>query len=468
MKNFLAEDFCLNGETAPILYHRFAENAPIIDFHCHLSPEEIALDKKFKNITEIWLGGDHYKWRLMRADGVPENLITGNGDEREKFRAWAGVMPKLIGSPLYHWSHMELKKYFGIDFPLTPESADYIYDRCEAMLATKDFSARALIERSGVTALCTTDDPIDDLHWHEKIRSDGFSVKVLPAFRPDRILSPEKEEYPEYMKALGEAAGIPIDGLSSLTEAIQSRMDHFSAEGCVLSDHGMGNIPFLVIADADADQLLKKRLSGQKLTEKEAEGLKTTLLLFLGREYAKRGWAMQLHLGVTRARNTSASLALGADTGFDGIGGQITLDKLYSFLDTLETEKRLPRTVLYSLNPNDNTALDVIAGCFQSDCGIPRMSKIQHGAAWWFNDHKDGMTAQLKSFAAQGILGNFIGMLTDSRSFLSYARHDYFRRILCNYIGGLVDAGEYPADPKALQMLIENICWKNAARYFGI
>lgn len=468
MKPFLNEDFCLSGETAPILYHRFAEKAPIIDFHCHLSPEEIATDKRFSTITEVWLGGDHYKWRLMRADGVPEKLITGDGDDREKFRAWAGVMPRLIGSPLYHWSHMELKKYFGIDFPLTPENADYVFDKTAAMLATGDFSAKKLIERSNVKALCTTDDPVDDLHWHQQIRSDGFPVKVLPAFRPDRVLSPEKPDYPDYVETLENAAEIKIDSLESLFAAIRARMEHFSCEGCVLSDHGMADIPFRPVCDEEADRILKKRLGGQMLTADEEESLKTTLLLFLGKEYARLGWAMQLHLGVTRSRNTAAAKALGPDTGFDGIGSPITPDKLYRFLDALESEGALPRTVLYSLNPNDNALLDVIAGCFQSDCGIAHMSKIQHGAAWWFNDHKDGMTDQLRSFAAEGVLGNFIGMLTDSRSFLSYARHDYFRRILCNYLGNLVDAGEYPADPAALQTIVEDICWKNAERYFEI
>lgn len=467
MKKFMDDDFLLRTQAARDLYHEAAENAPIIDYHCHLSAQEIAQDKRFKSITEVWLGGDHYKWRLMRADGTPERLITGDADDKEKFRAWASVMPRLIGSPLYHWSHLELKKYFGIDAPLTPATADLIYDRCEAMLHTGEFSARQLILRSNVNALCTTDDPVDDLYWHGEIARSDFPVKVLPAWRPDRAVSIEKDDFVCYIRKLGEVSGIAVDSFDALKTALTARMDHFAAMGCVLSDHGMDALPWEPVSGEEADRIFRARLDGAKLNEKEEDAFKTALLLFLGAEYHRRGWVMQLHMGVTRNRNTRAFAALGPDTGFDGISDQISIGNIYSFLDALDQEDALPKTILYSLNPQDNAALDVLIGAFQRPAG-EHVAKMQHGSAWWFNDHQDGMRAQLSSLAAEGVLGNFVGMLTDSRSFLSYARHDYFRRILCDYIGGLVENGEYPADKETLLGIVEDICWRNASRYFGI
>lgn len=467
MKEFMDADFLLNTQAAKDLYHLAAENAPVIDYHCHLSAQEIAEDKQFQTITEVWLGGDHYKWRLMRADGIEEALITGDGDDQEKFRAWASVMPRLIGSPLYHWSHLELKKYFDIDVPLSPATADLIYDRCNAMLQTREFSARQLILRSNVKALCTTDDPVDSLKWHQVLADSDFPVLVLPAWRPDKAVAIEKDDFTAYMKTLGEAAGVQIDSFSALQEALKIRMDHFAAQGCVLSDHGMDGLPWEPVSEEEADRILRAKLSGKMLTSSEENAYKTSLLSFLGREYSRRGWVMQLHLGVTRNRNSRAFSELGPDTGYDGISDPISIGNLYSFLDALDKEDSLPKTILYSLNPQDNTALDVLCGAFQRPVGR-HISKIQHGSAWWFNDHKDGMRAQLASLAAEGVLANFVGMLTDSRSFLSYARHDYFRRILCDYLGELVEKGEYPADKETLMEIVQDICWKNAERYFGI
>lgn len=467
MKKFMDTDFLLGTQAAKDLYHSAAEYAPVIDYHCHLSAREIAEDKQFKTITEIWLGGDHYKWRLMRADGVDEKLITGNGDDREKFRAWASVMPRLIGSPLYHWSHLELKKYFDIDIPLSPITADLIYDRCNAMLQTKEFSAQQLILRSNVKALCTTDDPIDNLYWHQVIVDSHFPVSVLPAWRPDRAVSIEKEDFTAYISQLSEVAGVQIDSFSALKTALKARMDYFAAQGCILSDHGMDGLPWEPVSEEEADRILRARLSGTPIHAAEENAYKTMLLSFFGREYSLRGWVMQLHMGVTRNRNSRSFSKLGPDIGCDGISDQISIGNIYSFLNALDKDDMLPKTILYSLNPQDNAALDVLAGAFQRPVG-PHISKLQHGSAWWFNDHKDGMRAQLASLAAEGILSNFIGMLTDSRSFLSYARHDYFRRILCDYLGNLVENGEYPADKETLTEIVKDICWRNAERYFGI
>ena len=464
MKPFPTENFMLHSDTARALYTQTAKDAPIYDYHCHLSPKEIYEDRRFHSITEVWLGGDHYKWRLMRACGVPERLVTGDGSDQEKFMAWASVMPKLIGSPLYHWSHLELYKYFGIDSPLTPATAGLIYDHCGAMLATSGFSARGLIERSNVAALCTTDDPADDLRYHKLIADEGFSTEVLPAWRPDAVLSIEKDTFPRYIETLRASDGGEAGDIVTLTALLSRRMDHFTASGCVLPDHGMADIPFRPVTEAEANAAYQKALAGTPLSSDAIEGYKTYLLRFLGKEYARRGWAMQLHLGVTRNRNARAFAALGPDTGFDGIGGPISIDKLYSFLDSLDAENALPKTVLYSLNPGDNAALDVLCPAFPQE-GVN--SKVQHGAAWWFNDNARGMREQLQSYAEQGVLGNFIGMLTDSRSFLSYARHDYFRRILCDFIGEMVERGEYPEDREAITAIVEGVCWKNAKEYFG-
>ncbi len=464
MKPFPAPGFMLHSEAARALYENCAKDAPIYDFHCHLSPREIEEDRRFTSITEVWLGGDHYKWRLLRACGVPERLVTGGAPDREKFLAWAEVMPRLIGSPLYHWSHLELYRYFGIDTPLSPATAGMIYDHCNAMLQTKGFSARGLIERSNVAALCTTDDPADDLKSHQAIAASGFPVSVLPAWRPDNALSIEKAGFPQYIARLRAADGGDASGFGGLCALLARRMDRFGAAGCLLSDHGMADIPFRPVTEKEVDAIYRKALRGEPVSEAEAEGYQTALLSFLAKEYAGRGWAMQLHLGVTRNRNTRAFQALGPDTGFDGIGGPVSTGKLYSFLDMLDAEGALPKTVLYSLNPNDNAALDVLAAAFPGE-GV--RSKVQHGAAWWFNDTARGMREQLQSCAEQGVLGNFIGMLTDSRSFLSYARHDYFRRVLCDFTGGMVQRGEYPEDWESLKTIIEGVCWKNAKEYFG-
>ena len=455
MKTIISDGFLLKGKSAEKLYHSFAERMPIIDYHCHLDPRQIALDHKFGDVGELMLGGDHYKWRAMRSHGIREDLITGDAPWREKFRAFASVIPYCIGNPLYHWTHLELKRYFGINEILNPESADRIFDECSARLSSDGYSARGLIAKSNVRVLCTTDDPADSLEYHKAIRDSGFSVKVLPAFRPDKAVNISKDTFLPYIAATG------IDSYDALLGWLSARLDHFSEYGCRLSDHGLDRIPF---RRGDASAVFGKAISGAELTDDETEIYMTELLLFLGAEYSKRGWKMQLHFGTMRNNNSAAYASLGPDTGFDAMRGGDNAYNISRFLDTLSLTGDLPGTVLYSLNPNDLYILGALIGCFQE--GGYR-SKIQLGSAWWFNDQLDGMEAQLRALANLGVLGDFIGMLTDSRSFISYTRHEYFRRILCGLIGGWVDDGLYPDDEEALREIIEGISYRNAERYFG-
>lgn len=463
MKPFMGEDFLLSSETAKKLYHSFAKPMPIVDYHCHISPAEIAENRRFDNIAQAWLGGDHYKWRLMRSNGADERYITGNASDREKFQAFAELMPKAIGNPMYHWTHLELKRYFHCDLPLSGETAEEIWNLCNERL--KNLPVREMIRRSNVKALVTTDDPIDSLEHHKAIQKDAsFETKVLPAFRPDRAIAAEKEDFPAYMEALGSVWGNPIRSFEDLRQALSSRMDHFEALGCRASDHGVSEIPFEPASPQELDAILQKRLAGESASGRELRQYATALLLFLGREYARRGWVMEIHYSAERNPNSRMFKALGPDSGFDCIRGGNTAQGLLPFLDALERENALPKTILFSLNPNDNAMLGSIIGSFQ---GTEAAGKLQHGAAWWFNDTKAGMQEQLTSLANLSLLGNFVGMLTDSRSFLSYTRHEYFRRILCDLIGSWVENGEYPADWAALKKLIEDICCNNALRYFG-
>ncbi len=464
MKPFMDEDFLLRTQTARRLYHDYAEGMPILDYHCHLSPEEIYENRRFENLTQIWLGGDHYKWRLMRAAGVEERYITGDAPDREKFQRYAQALSRAIGNPLYHWSHLELKRYFGFDGALTPQNAQEVWEACSRRLQAEDMRARALIEKSGVRLLCTTDDPADSLVYHQRLRAEGdFSVRVLPAWRPDRALNLEKPDYLDYLGQLGRAAGVEIDSYKALEEALLRRMDFFQAQGCRLSDHGLGCALYAPLSEEEVGAVFARRLAGRMATAREALGFKTSLLLFLGRQYAQRDWAMQLHYGCKRDNNRRMFAALGPDTGFDAIHDGAPASQLADLLDALCGEGKLPRTLVYSLNPNDDEAIDTVLGCFQEG---PTVSKMQHGSAWWFNDQKRGMEKQLTSLANKGYLAGFVGMLTDSRSFLSYPRHEYFRRILCNLMGEWVENGEYPADFETLGQVVRDIAYNNAAAYF--
>lgn len=458
------DDFLLATETARHLYHDYAEKLPIIDYHCHLSPKEIYEDVHFDNITQVWLGADHYKWRQMRSNGVEEKYVTGNASDREKFQKWAETLEVAIGNPLYHWSHLELKKYFGYEGHLCADTAEEVWNLCNEKLAQPDMSARNLILKSNVTMLCTTDDPVDSLEWHKKLREDGFSVKVLPAFRPDKAMAIEKESFAFYLEQLSAASGVKITSFATLMEALTKRMDFFEANGCVVSDHGLEYIMYEPYTTEEVEKVLAKRLSGEQLTRKEERQYKTAFMVAVGKEYAKRNWVMQLHYGVQRDLNKRIFKALGPDAGIDAINTYGSSIEMGQYLNALAETNELPKTIIYSLNPADDAAIGTVIGCFQDSSAV---GKIQHGSAWWFNDNKTGMTAQMTSLANLGLLGNFVGMLTDSRSFLSYTRHEYFRRILCNLIGGWVENGEYPNDEKALRKIIEGISYHNAERYFS-
>ena len=459
MKPFMNQDFLLTTETAKHLYHDIAAGMPIIDYHCHLDPKEIYEDRRFENITQVWLGGDHYKWRLMRSAGVDERFITGDATDREKFQKWAEALSFAIGNPLYHWSHLELKNYFGYDGVLNGDTAEAVWNLCNEKLKT--MSARKLIAESNVKALCTTDDPADSLEWHQKIAADeSFSVKVLPSFRPDKALGIEKADYLSYLERLGE-----IRSFAQLAAALKDRLAFFVSLGCRVSDHGLDAVPFAPASDADIEAIFQKRLGGAMPTAQEARQFKTALLLALGREYHRLGVVMQLHFGVIRDNSKRVFKALGPDAGVDSIGDAVSIRELAAFLNALDETDELPKTILYSLNPNDNAAIVSVMGAFQTGEAV---SKVQHGSAWWFNDHRRGMIDQLTNLAAGGYLAGFVGMLTDSRSFLSYARHEYFRRILCGLVGTWVEDGEYPNDDAALRQIIRGVCCENAEQYLNL
>lgn len=465
MKKFMDKDFLLSTDTAKKLYHEYAESLPIIDYHCHINPKEIAEDIHFENITQVWLGADHYKWRYMRSCGVEEKYITGNASDEEKFFKWAEVLGKAIGNPLFHWSHLELQRYFGYTGVLNKDTAKEVWDLCNKKLSDPAMSARTLIKQSKVTCLCTTDDPIDSLEWHKIIKDDAsFDVQVLPAWRPDKAMCIEKPEFVDYIHSLEKASGISINSFSDLKKALSNRMDFFSQNGCVISDHGMDYVMYYPASDGEIEGIFAARLNGKNVSTIEALKFKTAFMLFEGKECCKRNWVMQLHYGVKRNNNTFMFNKVGPDTGFDCISNYTPATMLTDFLNALAATEELPKTILYSLNPIDNQAIDSIIGCFQNEKAI---SYVQHGSAWWFNDHKPGMTDQLTSLASQGNLSGFVGMLTDSRSFLSYTRHEYFRRILCNWMGDLVENGEYPEDYDSLKEIVEGISYYNAVKYFG-
>ncbi|MBI9102158.1 MAG: glucuronate isomerase [Spirochaetales bacterium] len=468
MKKFLHDNFLLESKPAERLYHDYANKMPIFDYHCHLPPEQIAENYRFENLSRIWLYGDHYKWRAMRTAGVDEKFITGDGSDIEKFRAWAGTVPATIGNPLYHWTHLELKTTFGITGKrLDSNTADEIYEKCGSLLNTEEFRARSIMKKFDVRAVCTTDDPADTLEHHTNIRKDmSFDIKVLPTFRPDKALAIDSgDEYLSYLSKLSVAAEIEIKDLSSLIEALDRRHLFFHEQGCRLSDHALTLPEFAESTKEGADKVLKKALGSENLSLNEAVVFRTYVLTELGRMNARRGWVMQLHLGALRNNNTRMFRKLGPDTGFDTITDGNTARPLARFLDGLDMTGELPRTIIYNLNPSDNDLLATMIGCFQ-DGSVA--GKIQFGSGWWFNDQKDGMIRQMTSLANMGLLSKFVGMLTDSRSFLSYPRHEYFRRILSNLMGGWIEKGEAPEDYNLMGGMIMDICFNNAKEYFGI
>lgn len=466
MGGFMTEDFLLYNDTAKKLYHNYSKGLPIIDYHCHVSPKEIYEDKKFKNITELWLSGDHYKWRLMRSNGVSEEYITGDKPAKEKFLKFAELLPKAIGNPMYHWCHFELKRYFGYEGVLSADTAEEVWEITKEKLKEEGMSVRGIIEKSNVAFIGTTDDPIDSLEYHQKIREERkLKTVVAPSFRPDKAFNLNMDGYADYIDNLSKVSGVEINSVDSLKKALRNRMEHFNSCGCKASDHGINFPVYEIMDEAELDTVLLKALKGEKVSDKELFALQTEMLLFCAEEYYKLGWAMQIHYNCLRNPNTKMFRKLGPDTGFDIIGPHIGSVALTRLLDRMYLSEKMPKIILYSLDSGDNSFIDTLLGAFQQE-GYP--GTIQHGSAWWFNDTMNGMREQMKSLAALGLLGNFVGMLTDSRSFLSYTRHEYFRRILCGMLGEWVEKGEYPDDIKALGKIAEDISYGNAKRFFGL
>jgi glucuronate isomerase len=465
MKPFLSADFLLQTATARQLYHEFAAPMPIIDYHNHLLPDQIAEDKQFENLTQIWLYGDHYKWRAMRANGVPEYYITGAASDWEKFEKWAETVPYTLRNPLYHWTHLELQRYFGITELLSKDSARRIYDECSAKLRTPEYSVRNLLRMMNVHTLCTTDDPADSLEHHRALATSGFEVQVLPAFRADKAMAvDEASGYNAYLDRLGAMAELEIKSLSDLHAALRRRHDFFAEHGCRLSDHGLEQIYAVDYTAEEAAAIFAKIRGGQNLEQAEIIQLKSAMLVFLAELDWEKGWTQQFHLGALRNNNTRMLRELGPDTGWDSIGDFSQAQALSRFLDRLDNQDKLAKTILYNLNPADNELLATMIGNF-NDGSVA--GKMQFGSGWWFLDQKDGMEKQLNALSNMGLLSRFVGMLTDSRSFLSYPRHEYFRRVLCNLLGNDVENGELPHDLALLGQLVQNICYNNAQEYFG-
>lgn len=467
MGSFIHDDFMLKNKTAVDLYHTYAEKMPIYDYHCHLSPQEIAENRKFNNITELWLAGDHYKWRGMRANGIDERYITGDASDKEKFAAWAKTVPNTVGNPLYHWTHLELKKYFGIEELLSEDNWERIWDQCNALLQQDDYSVQGLIQRSNVKVICTTDDPTDDLYYHDQIEKSEFSTKVLPTFRPDKGIEINKDTFVGFVQQLEKVSNKQISSFDDYLKALEERVEYFHQKGGRISDHGLGEIPFATAEPGEVEAIFQAGRTGNGVSLEDEKKFKTAVLLFLGKCYKKRDWAMQIHFGAIRNNNTKMFKKMGPDMGFDSINDQGEVAApLNALLDALDQDGSLPKTILYNLNPVYNDLVGSTLANFQTEPGIA--GKIQLGSGWWFNDTKQGMLRQLNALADQGLLMHFVGMLTDSRSFISYSRHEYFRRILCNLVGEWVEDGEMPNDQALLQKLIENICYNNAKNYFSI
>lgn len=465
MKTFITEDFLLYNETAKELYHDTAKHLPIIDYHNHLSPQEILQNKNFPDLAEIWLAGDHYKWRAMRANGVSEKYVTGEAPAYEKFLAWSKTVPNTLGNPLYHWTHLELQRYFGIDELLDEASAPAIWEETKQKLASPELSVRSILQKDNVEFVGTTDDPTDDLANHIQLAREGYSTSVSPSFRPDKGLSIEKDEFLPWVEKLGEVTDQTIADYDAFLDALAKRVAYFDEQGCRSADHGISVMFCEKASKAEVASIFHKRLSGGVLTDQEAEQFKTYTLLALGELYAEKDWVMQLHIGALRNNNTKMFAILGADSGFDSIGDLPIADKLSGLLDALEAKEKLPKTILYSLNPKDYPVLAAMAGNYQN-ADVP--GKVQFGTAWWFNDTIDGMEYQMKTLANIGLISNFVGMLTDSRSFLSFSRHEYFRRVLCNLLGTWAEEQKIPKDMALLKAYVRNICYDNAKRYFAL
>ncbi|SDQ16627.1 glucuronate isomerase [Virgibacillus salinus] len=465
MRNFLGADFLLETETAKILYHEYAKNMPIFDYHCHLTAKEIAEDKQFSTITEAWLGEDHYKWRVLRANGIAEEYITGNKSDKEKFVKWAETVPNLMGNPLFHWTYLELQRCFGIYDNLNAENAEIIWGKCNEIIQKESFSARGLISNFNVKGICTTDDPLDDLKYHQKIKDDHtFDVKVLPTFRPDGALNIHLHSFSDWVSQLEKVSEHRIKSFHEFLDALKSRIDYFHEVGCRLADHGLDSSFYREASKEEINAIFKKALRGETISEEQAIQYKTDVLIQLGKFYAEKEWAMQLHIGGLRNTNKKMVEEIGPNTGFDSIADFTYANDLANLLSQLEESDQLPKTILYNLNPRDNYMIASMAGNFQK--GTP--GKIQFGTAWWFNDHRDGMENQIKTLANVGVLTNFVGMLTDSRSLLSYTRHEYFRRILCNTIGNWVENGEIPNEMEWNGKVVQDISFNNICNYLNI
>lgn len=465
MKNFMDKDFLLDTDTAKKLFHDYAENMPICDYHCHLSPREIYENKAPGSITGLWLSGDHYKWRAMRSCGVEEEYCTGEADDKEKFKKFAYTLQYCIGNPLYHWAHIELQRYFNIDTPLNAKTADDIFERANKAIAEGDFRPQSLIMKSNVKVVCTTDDPVDDLKYHKLLKeTDGFDCKVLPSFRPDKALNAHLDGFADYIRTLGEVSQTEINSYKDAIAALLKRADYFDSIGCRVSDQAFDYMPYSVADDAEIDKIFSRAMNGEKITPDECDKYRTPVLLALGEKYHELGWAMEIHIGAMRNNNTLMFNKIGADTGFDSVGDCEIAQSLSRFLDALNVNDKLPKTILFNLNDKDNTVLGTMLGNFQS---ADAESKIQYGPAWWFLDTMDGMTKQMKTLGNLGVLGKFIGMETDSRSFTSYGRHEYFRRIMCALIGRWVEDGWYAYDEEILKEIVQGICYNNAIKYFN-
>ena len=477
MKEFMDKDFLLETETAKHLFHDYAEHMPLVDYHCHINPKEIYEDRRFDNLVEVWLGGkqpeggyfgDHYKWRVMRSNGVSEDYITGDRPDYERFLKFVEALEMAIGNPMYHWCNLELRQFFGYNKPLTVENAEEAWNFCNEKLRTDpNLTVRGIIKKANVAFIGTTDDPVDTLEWHGRIAADKtIDVKVCPSFRPDKAINIQKEGFAEYIGKLAKSVGKEsLDSAEEVMDALVQRLEFFKTMGCRASDHGLDYVPFRPASAKKVNEIFQKAMAGESVSKKEAEKYQTAVLLCLGKAYHRLGIVMQIHYSCYRNANERMFRKLGPDTGFDMIAQNTCGQDIARFLSALDESGELPKTILYSLNPADNAQLGTILGSFQSD-EVP--GKIQHGSAWWFNDTKSGMEEQMKSLANLSLLGNFVGMLTDSRSFLSYARHDYFRRILCNLVGNWVENGEYPNDDKALKRIVEGVCFRNAERYFEL
>lgn len=463
IKPFLDDNFLLENSTAERLYHDFAKHQPIIDYHNHLSPSDIANNKKFRNITEVWLYGDHYKWRAMRTLGIDERYITGDATDKEKFLKWAETVPYTLRNPLFHWTHLELKRYFGIEELLAPKTAEKIYEQCNEMLQSNDFTTQGLLQKMNVDTVCSTDDPIDNLEFHQIHLQNDSAIKLFPAFRPDKAVLIDNDGFVAYINKLAEAVNRSIVSYDDLLAALQNRVNYFHENGCRVSDHGLNKVHSNPVSKQELETIFNKKMNGSTLSEEEIQQFSSGLMIELGKMYAEKGWVMQLHLGALRNNNSRLLNILGPDTGFDSIGDYPQASDLSTFLNALDSIDKLPKTIIYNLNPSDNEIMATMIGNFNDGS---TKGKMQFGSAWWFLDQKDGMEKQLNALSNMGLLSCFVGMLTDSRSFLSFPRHEYFRRLLCNLIGRDVHNGELPNDIDWLGSIVEDICYHNAKNYF--